>query len=108
MFFLSIICYRENKNFYFNKNCKILICAMISMELPSHTTQHGTLHLGVGVGVNPGDPAGSALAAIHSHHQENIGMQHHNHNGTTGGMHEETEKKRAFLLKNPGIKQIFI
>ncbi|XP_044012603.1 paired box protein Pax-8 isoform X2 [Aphidius gifuensis] len=56
---------------------------MISMELPSHTTQHGTLHLGVGVGVNPGDPTGS-LAVLHSHHQENIGMQHHGHNGTTG------------------------
>ncbi|XP_034950837.1 paired box protein Pax-5 isoform X2 [Chelonus insularis] len=58
---------------------------MISMELPGHTTQHGALHLGVGVPVNPGDPAGSALAAIHSHHQDSLTLQHHNHSGTSSG-----------------------
>lgn len=70
---------------------------MISMELPSHTTQHGALHLG--------DPAGSALAAIHSHHQDTMGMQqHHIHGGTTnGGMIEESKKKRTFLLTISGI-----
>ncbi|XP_063994648.1 paired box protein Pax-8 isoform X1 [Diachasmimorpha longicaudata] len=65
---------------------------MISMELSAHATQHGALHLGVGV--NPGDPAGSALAAIHSHHQDTLGMQHHSHTGIgNGGMHEESKKK---------------
>ncbi|KAG7213464.1 hypothetical protein KM043_002736 [Ampulex compressa] len=59
--------------------------AMISMELPAHTTQHGALHLGVGVGVNPGDPAGSALAAIHSHPQDPLALHHHNHGTTTPG-----------------------
>ncbi|XP_053597765.1 paired box protein Pax-8 isoform X2 [Microplitis demolitor] len=54
---------------------------MISMELPPHSTQHGGLHLGVGVPVNPGD---SALAAMHSHHQESMGLQHHGHGNTTG------------------------
>ncbi|XP_053597764.1 paired box protein Pax-8 isoform X1 [Microplitis demolitor] len=63
---------------------------MISMELPPHSTQHGGLHLGVGVPVNPGD---SALAAMHSHHQESMGLQHHGHGNTTGGMNEETKKK---------------
>ncbi|XP_015598014.1 paired box protein Pax-5 isoform X1 [Cephus cinctus] len=67
---------------------------MISMELPAHTTQHGALHLGVGVGVNPGDPAGSALAAIHSHPQDSLALHHHNPGATTpGGMHEESKKK---------------
>lgn len=74
--------------------------AMISMELPGHTTQHGALHLGVGV--NPGDPAGSALAALHSHQQDSMGLHHHGHGaGNGGGMHEESEKKRTFLLSNP-------
>ncbi|XP_044592293.1 paired box protein Pax-5 isoform X2 [Cotesia glomerata] len=50
---------------------------MISMELPPHSTQHGALHLGV----NPGD---SALAAMHSHHQESMGLQHHGHGNTSG------------------------
>ncbi|XP_044592297.1 paired box protein Pax-5 isoform X6 [Cotesia glomerata] len=59
---------------------------MISMELPPHSTQHGALHLGV----NPGD---SALAAMHSHHQESMGLQHHGHGNTSGGMIEETKKK---------------
>ncbi|XP_057335975.1 paired box protein Pax-8 isoform X2 [Microplitis mediator] len=54
---------------------------MISMELPPHSTQHGGLHLGVGVPVNPGD---SALAAMHSHHQESMGLQHHGHGNNTG------------------------
>ncbi|XP_070524722.1 uncharacterized protein Sv isoform X2 [Cardiocondyla obscurior] len=58
---------------------------MISMELPAHTTQHGALHLGVGVGVNPGDPAGSALAAIHPHPQDPLALHHHNHNAATPG-----------------------
>lgn len=76
--------------------------AMISMELPAHATQHGALHLGVGVGVNPGDPAGSALAAIHPHPQDPLALHHHNHNAATpGGMHEESKKKRMFLLTNP-------
>lgn len=76
--------------------------AMISMELPAHATQHGALHLGVGVGVNPGDPAGSALAAIHSHPQDPLALHHHNHNAATpGGMHEDSKKKRMFLLTNP-------
>ncbi|XP_029663189.1 paired box protein Pax-5-like isoform X2 [Formica exsecta] len=67
---------------------------MISMELPAHATQHGALHLGVGVGVNPGDPAGSALAAIHSHPQDPLALHHHNHNAATpGGMHEDSKKK---------------
>lgn len=66
------------------------------MELPPHSTQHGGLHLGVGVPVNPGD---SALAAMHSHHQESMGLQHHGHGNTTGGMNEETKKKRTFLLR---------
>ncbi|XP_026668362.1 paired box protein Pax-8-like isoform X5 [Ceratina calcarata] len=67
---------------------------MISMELPSHTTQHGALHLGVGVGVNPGDPAGSALTAIHPHPQDPLALHHHNHGAaTTGGMHEDSKKK---------------
>ena len=75
--------------------------AMISMELPGHATQHGALHLGVGI--NPGDPAGSALAAIHSHQQDSLGLHHHGHGGgNTGGMHddEESKKKRTFLLTN--------
>ncbi|TGZ38115.1 Uncharacterized protein DBV15_09063 [Temnothorax longispinosus] len=76
--------------------------AMISMELPAHATQHGALHLGVGVGVNPGDPAGSALAAIHPHPQDPLALHHHNHSAATpGGMHEESKKKRMFLLTNP-------
>lgn len=76
--------------------------AMISMELPAHATQHGALHLGVGVGVNPGDPAGSALAAIHPHPQDPLALHHHNHGATTpGGMHEDSKKKRMFLLTNP-------
>ncbi|XP_070171482.1 paired box protein Pax-5 isoform X5 [Polyergus mexicanus] len=67
---------------------------MISMELPAHATQHGALHLGVGVGVNPGDPAGSALAAIHSHPQDPLALHHHNHGAATpGGMHEDSKKK---------------
>lgn len=75
---------------------------MISMELPAHATQHGALHLGVGVGVNPGDPAGSALAAIHPHPQDPLALHHHNHNAATpGGMHEDSKKKRMFLLTNP-------
>ncbi|KMQ95127.1 heat shock protein hsp70 [Lasius niger] len=75
--------------------------AMISMELPAHATQHGALHLGVGVGVNPGD-AGSALAAIHPHPQDPLALHHHNHGAATpGGMHEESKKKRMFLLTNP-------
>ncbi|CAL1676989.1 unnamed protein product [Lasius platythorax] len=66
---------------------------MISMELPAHATQHGALHLGVGVGVNPGD-AGSALAAIHPHPQDPLALHHHNHGAATpGGMHEESKKK---------------
>lgn len=79
--------------------------AMISMELPGHTAgQHGTLHLGVGVGVNPGDPAGGALVAIHSHPQDPLTLHHHNHGATTpGGMHEESKKKRMFLLSNPNL-----
>lgn len=76
--------------------------AMISMELPAHATQHGALHLGVGVGVNPGDPAGSALAAIHPHPQDPLALHHHNHGAATpGGMHEDSKKKRMFLLTNP-------
>lgn len=76
--------------------------AMISMELPAHTTQHGALHLGVGVGVNPGDPAGSALTAIHPHPQDALALHHHNHGAATpGGMHEDSKKKRMFLLTNP-------
>lgn len=76
--------------------------AMISMELPAHTTQHGALHLGVGVGVNPGDPAGSALTAIHPHPQDPLALHHHNHGAATpGGMHEDSKKKRMFLLSNP-------
>ncbi|EGI60335.1 hypothetical protein G5I_11518 [Acromyrmex echinatior] len=68
--------------------------AMISMELPAHATQHGALHLGVGVGVNPGDPAGSALAAIHPHPQDPLALHHHNHGAATpGGMHEDSKKK---------------
>ncbi|XP_039311656.1 paired box protein Pax-8 isoform X5 [Solenopsis invicta] len=68
--------------------------AMISMELPAHATQHGALHLGVGVGVNPGDPTGSALAAIHPHPQDPLALHHHNHGATTpGGMHEDSKKK---------------
>ncbi|XP_025992947.1 neurogenic protein mastermind isoform X4 [Solenopsis invicta] len=59
--------------------------AMISMELPAHATQHGALHLGVGVGVNPGDPTGSALAAIHPHPQDPLALHHHNHGATTPG-----------------------
>ncbi|CAD6236654.1 GSCOCG00008221001-RA-CDS [Cotesia congregata] len=59
---------------------------MISMELPPHSTQHGALHLGV----NPSD---SALAVMHSHHQESMGLQHHSHGNTSGGMIEETKKK---------------
>ncbi|KZC09815.1 hypothetical protein WN55_00461 [Dufourea novaeangliae] len=75
---------------------------MISMELPAHTTQHGALHLGVGVGVNPGDPAGSALTAIHPHPQDPLSLHHHNHGAATpGGMHEDSKKKRMFLLSNP-------
>ncbi|XP_076476725.1 paired box protein shaven isoform X4 [Bombus vancouverensis nearcticus] len=67
---------------------------MISMELPAHTTQHGALHLGVGVGVNPGDPAGSALTAIHPHPQDPLALHHHNHGAATpGGMHEDSKKK---------------
>ncbi|XP_025264198.1 paired box protein Pax-5 isoform X5 [Camponotus floridanus] len=67
---------------------------MISMELPAHATQHGALHLGVGVGVNPGDPAGSALAAIHPHPQDPLALHHHNHGAATpGGMHEDSKKK---------------
>lgn len=71
---------------------------MISMEGPAHT-QHGALHLGLGV--NPGDPAGSALAAIHSHHQDSLGLQHHGHGGASnGGMHddESNKTKRMFSL----------
>ncbi|KAL6260071.1 hypothetical protein P5V15_007610 [Pogonomyrmex californicus] len=72
------------------------------MELPAHATQHGALHLGVGVGVNPGDPAGSALAAIHPHPQDPLALHHHNHGAATpGGMHEDSKKKRMFLLTNP-------
>jgi len=75
---------------------------MISMELPAHATQHGALHLGVGVGINPNDPAGSALAAIHSHPQDPLALHHHNHGAATaGGMHEDCKKKRVFLLTNP-------
>lgn len=75
---------------------------MISMELPAHTAQHGALHLGVGVGVNPGDPAGSALVAIHPHPQDPLALHHHNHGAATpGGMHEDSKKKRMFLLTNP-------
>ena len=78
--------------------------AMISMELPVHTQQHGALHLGVGVGVSPGDPVGNALTAIHSHPQDPLSLHHHNHGSTTpGGMHEEFKKKRTFLLTNPEI-----
>ncbi|KOC69949.1 hypothetical protein WH47_08210 [Habropoda laboriosa] len=70
--------------------------AMISMELPAHTTQHGALHLGVGVGVNPGDPAGSALTAIHPHPQDPLALHHHNHGAATpGGMHEDSKKKQT-------------
>ncbi|XP_050445421.1 paired box protein Pax-2-A-like isoform X3 [Cataglyphis hispanica] len=58
---------------------------MISMELPAHATQHGALHLGVGVGINPGDPAGSALAAIHPHPQDSLALHHHNHGAATPG-----------------------
>lgn len=80
---------------------------MISMELPAHATQHGALHLGVGV--NPGDPAGSALAAIHPHPQDPLALHHHNHGATTpGGMHEESKKKRMFLLTNPRAVSYFI
>lgn len=76
--------------------------AMISMELPAHATQHGALHLGVGVGVNPGDPAGSALAAIHPHPQDPLALHHHNHGAATaGGMHKDSKNKRMFLLMNP-------
>lgn len=79
--------------------------AMISMELPAHATQHGALHLGVGVGVNPGDPAGSALAAIHPHPQDPLALHHHNHGAATpGGMHEDSKKKRMFLLTNPDVR----
>ncbi|KAF7411326.1 hypothetical protein HZH66_000222 [Vespula vulgaris] len=75
---------------------------MISMELPAHATQHGALHLGVGVAVNPGDPAGSTLAAIHPHPQDPLALHHHNHAAATpGGMHEDSKKKRMFLLTNP-------
>jgi len=75
---------------------------MISMELPAHATQHGALHLGVGVGINPSDPAGSALAAIHPHPQDPLALHHHNHGAATGGgMHEDSKKKRMFLLTNP-------
>lgn len=65
---------------------------MISMELPSHATQHGGLHLG-----------DSALAAIHPHPQDTMGMHHHHASGnaTPGGMNEDSEKKRMFLLSNP-------
>ncbi|KYN17717.1 hypothetical protein ALC57_10086, partial [Trachymyrmex cornetzi] len=75
--------------------------AMISMELPAHATQHGALHLGVGVGVNPGDPAGSALAAIHPHPQDPLALHHHNHGAATpGGMHEDSKKKRISSLSS--------
>ncbi|EFN80270.1 hypothetical protein EAI_10784 [Harpegnathos saltator] len=74
--------------------------AMISMELPAHATQHGALHLGVGVGVNPGDPAGSALAAIHPHPQDPLALHHHNHGAATGGgMHEDSKKKPRTKMK---------
>ncbi|XP_053979309.1 paired box protein Pax-5-like isoform X8 [Hylaeus anthracinus] len=67
---------------------------MISMELPAHTTQHGALHLGVGVGVNSGDPAGSALTAIHPIPQDPLALHHHNHGAATpGGMNEDSKKK---------------
>lgn len=75
--------------------------AMISMELPGHTAQHGALHLVVGVGVNSGDPTGGPLSAIHPHGQDPLAHHHHNHGSTTpGGMHEESKKKRMFLLSN--------
>lgn len=78
--------------------------AMISMELPGHASQHGALHLGVSV--NPGDPAGTALAVIHSHQQDPLGLHHHHGGGGGGGMHEEdSEKKRTFLLSNPKQKR---
>ena len=81
--------------------------AMISMELPVHTTQHGALHLGVGVGVNSGDPAGSALTAIHPHPQDPLALHHHNHGAATpGGMHEDSKKKRMFLLSNPSFPHV--
>lgn len=77
---------------------------MISMELPAHSQQHGALHLGATVGVNPADPTGNALNAIHSHPQDPLSLHHHNHGSTTpGGMHEESKKKRTFLLSNPEI-----
>ncbi|XP_043270467.1 paired box protein Pax-8 isoform X5 [Venturia canescens] len=65
---------------------------MISMELPGHASQHGALHLGVGV--NPGDPAGTALAVIHSHQQDPLGLHHHHGGGNGGGMHEEDSEKK--------------
>ncbi|EFN65547.1 hypothetical protein EAG_10335 [Camponotus floridanus] len=85
--------------------------AMISMELPAHATQHGALHLGVGVGVNPGDPAGSALAAIHPHPQDPLALHHHNHGAATpGGMHEDSKKKpslRRFPGRQAGFSESF-
>nr|KAF7437875.1 hypothetical protein H0235_000266 [Vespula pensylvanica] len=75
------------------------------MELPAHATQHGALHLGVGVAVNPGDPAGSTLAAIHPHPQDPLALHHHNHAAATPGEEMKpantVDRTRAYLFLTP-------
>ncbi|KYN39142.1 hypothetical protein ALC56_06568 [Trachymyrmex septentrionalis] len=79
---------------------------MISMELPAHATQHGALHLGVGVGVNPGDPAGSALAAIHPHPQDPLALHHHNHGAATPG-EENVKHSKAHIPAPVGFLSVY-